>query len=466
MRRVNLVLAFVTTGWWAAMATAAPLTPLRATVEVNEEVYRYQEANNGAGPLWCHGSTCLARVGDRVVASGLETLADASPLNNCRWTLFERTADGWHLRHRDLTGRTREPCPLVVSHAGQLFLSVNPTLTAPDAYGGPAEPQLLRWPLAQLEAAPETILPVWEGTPTFTEHSYRSLAADGATGELVILQNIDYSHAEWAFRDADGRWPAAGRLVWPWGAEYDHPQPIRVCYPTVMLRQRAVHFCGVSDIIEPYDAWREYKRELTGQEWDYDFRRLFYTWTDDISTQEFQPWVEVASRDKTCGWIMPQDLWQAPDGRVHILWTERAIDPRLREKFFPEARQSTALNYAVLQRGVKVAQQSLLLAEEGGANETAGAARFHVTPSGRLLVVCFVYGTDASGQSVSENRLLELSDGALAASSRLDLSPPMTAFFTATVRGGSPPSALIDLLGTRAGAPRAIGYARIRLDDQ
>ncbi|MCU0958995.1 MAG: hypothetical protein MUF48_02725 [Pirellulaceae bacterium] len=463
MSRLRLLVAVVWWGGWTATVMAQAEPPLRPIVTVAEEVYRYEPANNGAGPLWCRGSTCLVRLGDRVVASGLETLTGVPPLNNCRWTLFDRNADGWHLRQRDATGRTREPCPLAVSHAGQLFLSVNPTLAAPDAYGGPAQPQLLRWSVSQLDAAPETILPSWNGTPAFTEHSYRTLAADGAAGELLIMQNIDYTHAEWAFRDATGRWSAQGRLVWPWGAEYDHPQPIRVCYPTVMLRQRAVHFCGVSDIQEPYDAWRAYKRELTGRDWDYDFRRLFYTWTDDITSQEFQPWVEIASRDQTCGWVTPCDLYQADDGRVHLLWTEQALDTRLREKFFPEARQSYALNYAVLERGVKIAQQSLVLAEEGGANEIVSAARFHVAPHGRLVVVCYVSGTDAAGQRVSENRILELSEGALVASHRVALVPPMTSFFTATVRGGSPPSPLLDLLGTRAGAEQAISYVCLRL---
>ena len=92
-----------------------------------------------------------------------------------------------------------------------------------------------------------------------------------------------YTHAEWAFRGGDGQWAAKGRLVWPWGGEYDKPQPIRVCYPNVAIRGRQVHFCGVSDIGEPYSKWRDYKRKLTGREWDYDFRRLFYTWTDDIN---------------------------------------------------------------------------------------------------------------------------------------------------------------------------------------
>jgi len=59
---------------------------------------------------------------------------------------------------------------------------------------------------------------------------------------------------------------------WPFGTDYEEPEPIRICYPNVMLKDRAVYFCGVSDIIEPKKEWRKFKRELTGKEWDYDFR--------------------------------------------------------------------------------------------------------------------------------------------------------------------------------------------------
>ena len=47
---------------------------LKPVVEAEEEVYRYEPANNGAGPMWCSGSTCLVRIGDKVFAGGLETL--------------------------------------------------------------------------------------------------------------------------------------------------------------------------------------------------------------------------------------------------------------------------------------------------------------------------------------------------------------------------------------------------------
>ena len=443
------------------LARAADLAPV---VEIEEDVYTYTNANNGAGPMWCGGSTCLVRSGDHLFASGLETVADAKPLNNCRWMLFHRDAKGWE-RVRVDEGRTREPSPLAALPDGRIFLSANPTLgSGPQPNGGPARPDVFRFMAKDPKATPVSFPPVWQGEPKFTEHSYRSFAADGVTGGLVLFQNIGYTHAEWTFRDCAGKWIAQGQLKWPWGAEYDQPEPIRVCYPNVAVRDRAVHFVGVSDVVEPYKAWREFKRELTGKQWDYDFRRLFYTWTPDITKKPFAEWVEIASRDKTCGWISPGDLWLAPNGDVHLLWSERAIDERLRAKFFPEAKQSHTLNYAVVHDGKVLRRRSLMESTEDKPGIVGSAGRFHATPGSRLFVVCYASGTEAGGRSVAENRILEiLSDGSTGDPVRLPLAKPFTSYFTTTVRGGSPPSQTLEMLGTRAGTGNTISYARVRL---
>ena len=460
-KRIFIVLSLLLV-WSLGLAAEPPV--LQPVVEVEEEVYGYEPANNGAGPMWCRGSTCLVRIAEEVFASGIETLEGFKPLNNCRWMLFRRDARGWQQVQVDPVGRTREPCPLAGFSDGRLFMSVNPTLmTDPNAYSGPARPEILEFTAADTKAPFKTILPVWDGTPAFTEHSYRSFAADDFGRELILFQNVGYTHAEWAFRNSEGQWVSKGKLKWPWGAEYDKPQPVRVCYPNVALKKRAVHFCGVSDIVEPNLKWREFKQKLTGRKWDYDFRRLFYTWSPDIVTGEFSDWIEITSRDKTCGWIMPGDLWVAPDGAAHLVWTERAINERLRDKFFPDAVQSHALNYAIVRQGKVVMRRTLVLAEEGKSKEIPGLPRFQVTPENRLFVFYYIGGIDASGKAVSQNRIMELHrDGSNSPPLRMPLRYPMNNYFTATVRGGSPPSNVLDLLGTRVGA-RGIYYARIQL---
>jgi len=448
----------------ASAKSAAAASALQPVVEAEEDVYSFEPANNGSGPMWCSGSSCLVRAGDKVFASGIETLKDAKPLNNCRWTLYSRDSEGWKLLRADETGRTREPAPLATFADGRFFLSANPTLvTNRETYSGPARPEILEFSAAKPNESPKQILPVWDGNPKFTEHSYRSFAADGPSRELVLFQNIDYTHAEWTFRDRDGNW-SHGKLPWPDGKEYPKPEPIRVCYPDVMLKNRAVYFCGVSDIVEPYPEWRAFKKQLTGNEWDYDFRRLFFTWCPDITKGQFHEWVEIASRDKTCGWISPGDLWVGPDGAVHVLWSERALDERLRQKFFPDAKQSHELNYAVVRDGKVVLRRTLAQAGDGLGKEYPSGGRFQITPDNRLFVVFYVQGQDASGKAVSETRVMEiLSDGQLGLAVRIPFKQPFTSYFTATPRGGSPPSSTLELLGHHAGSPTKLSYARVRL---
>jgi hypothetical protein len=408
----------------------------------------------------------MVRAGDVVYATGLDTLPGVRPLNNCRWTLFRRDSVGWKLVVADPVGRTREPSPLAVFSDQRVFLSANPTLvTDAEKAAGPARPEIFEFPAAHPEWPFRALLPEWQGAPEFTEHSYRSLAADGPSRELILFQNVGYTHAEWAFLNSKGTWSAQGRLRWPDGRDYEKPQPVRICYPNVALRNRSVYFCGVSDIIEPRTAWRAYKKELTGQEWDYDFRRLFFTWTPDVEREPFRPWTEVVSRESTCGWITPGDLWVAADGLVHVLWTERAIDERLRERFFPSAKQRHALEYACLKDGQVVRRHTLMERGEGltGAVATS-SARFHATPDGRLFALVYVVGTAPGGEAISENRLLALSpEGVVESSVRLALQRPFTSFFTATPRAGSAPVPVIDLLGHRTGSDRTLSYARLRV---
>lgn len=442
-------------------SVAADLAP---RVELEEDVYTYTPADNGAGPMWCHGSTCIVRTGDHVFASGLETVLHAKPLNNCRWMLFERRANGWEQVFVDSDGRTREPAPLAAFADGRVFVSVNPTLNPKSEGGGPARPDVLEFRAADLQAGPTSLVPQWQGNPPFTEHSYRSFAADSDSGELALFQNIDYTHAEWTFFDRTGKWNAHGQLKWPWGADYKKPGPIRVCYPNVALHDRAVYFVGVSDIHEPHHDWAEYKRKLTGQQWDYDFRRLFYTWTPDITKQPFAEWVEIASRDKTCGWISPGDLWLAPDGSVHIVWTERALDERLRDKFYPSAKQGHYLNYARIRDGKVIERRTLLESTEDKPGLIGSAPRFQATPDNRLFVVHFVSGQEPDGKRVHENRVVEiLPDGVVGSPARIPLQHPFNSYFTATVRGGSPPSTTLEMFGQREGAANTMSYARVQL---
>jgi len=448
----------------APVSAQAGEEALLPAVEEETVLYQFTNPNNGAGPLWCKGSTCIVRYEPDVFASGLETLPERKPLNNVRWTLYRRQAKGWSLVARDETGRTREPCPLGVAQDGRILLSVNPTLTPPDTYSGPAQPQVLEFSAKDPAAPPKTLLPAWEGEPNFTEHSYRGMAVDRVSGEILLLNIQQHDAQFWSYRDKQGEWSAKGKLVFPMGTDYEKPEPIRLCYPVVALRDRAAWVFAVSDIIEPVSAWREYKRQLTGQEWDYDFRRLFFTWTPDIAKTPFSPWVELANREKTCGWMDPLDIWIGPTGEAHFLWSERSLDPRLREKFFPTEKLTYSLEHAVIKEGKAILRETLVKGGEGESGEIPGGARLHADPYQRLYMIYYVSGTDAGGKAVSENRVMQLfSGGGHSAPKRVPLEHPLSSFFTSTERGGSRPSRTIDMLGMTPGEDNIMRYARVRV---
>ena len=436
---------------------------LTVQIETEEDLYTHTPANNGAGPQWCYGSTCIGRVDQQIFVSGLETIPQAKPLNNVRWVLYQKGPGGWKVAQQDKTGRTREPSPLAVFPDGHLFLSVNPTLTEPDTYSGPAQPQLLEFPASPCTGRFNTLLPAWEDQPAFTEHSYRSLATDGSRNELILFNILGHEALHWSFLDRTRTWSARGRLCFPMGEDYEEPEPIRICYPEVALVNRAVHLLGISDIVEPVKAWRQFKQELTGKGWDYDFRRLFYTWTPDVTAAPFAPWVEIASREKTCGWINNLDLNVSPQGWVDLLWLEKSLDVRLRERFFPGESLTITLNYGRVKDGQVCSCLTLLEWAEGTTGEVPVWGRFHRTGDGRLFVFYACRTEKDRGEKNLENRLIEiLPEAACGKEATVGLTEPLGSFMTATPRAGNLASELLDLYGHGPDSLR-LRYACLRI---
>ncbi len=442
-----------------------------------ENIYQHQPTNNGAGPFWCLGCTTLVSTpsGDLYMTS-FEKTDEAIPYQNVKWALWRRTTAGWKKVHQD-TRRTREPSPLVVLPGQNIgLISTNPTLTAPDVQAGPAEPEARVFRLDTHFSGGETgasEIPTREGYvfPAghyFGEHSYRSFVADGESGEVLEFHQVDDGDQVWSFRNATGKWGHPGRLTWPWGADYAKPQAIRVCYPSVLLKNRAVYFCGVSDIMEPNPAWREAKFRITGKKWDYDFRRLFFTWTPDITSAALEPWMEVSGREATCGWIFPCDMIHNDDAAnsVTALWVERALDERLRPEFFPNEKQSWSLKTARITQGKVECIHHVAHLEEGQAGHTARFGRFHQTADGRRFVVATVgdphveYGSHEKSQCSLE--LIELApDGGVKSTHTLGHTVAQPFFFVATPRAGCPLTDAIHVLAE--GPDRWMQYLKIEL---
>jgi len=455
----------------------------KVVVEVEEVLHSYEDFQNGAGPMWAFGNTCIVRSGTDVWASAMENVPGTSgkSWHAARWALYQRTDAGWTLVRRDEVNRSREPFPLALLGDEKLLLSDNPAIE-PNAYSGPATPMLRLFVPDHPYRAPVHIRPEWRhGHGTFIEHGRRTLATDPKNGELILFHITREGIAtgiEWTFRDRAGNWIKKGTLSWPMGNEYDPPVPIPVLYPCVLLRDRAVFKFGAHDMHETNPVWREYYRTHAGSD-GYSLRRLFYTWTPDITDEPFRPWLEIDSSDETGGWTLPCDLWRDAQGRIHLLWWKQTyhFNRKMREHFWPGEKQVISLCYGVVENGELVRKTVLYEGSEDLGRPSPSRGRFHVAPGGRLFALWGVCEKDegmdallvnvqgpATGMCIAEI----YADGTVSPARQISLKVPLQVFYTATPRAGCEPSWIIDLLGENCILGQGlkggdVRYARVRL---
>ncbi len=447
---------YVAVSMFSLLMCSSLLAQIQPRVEVEEVVTSYTPANNGAGPMWCFGSTTIARRGEDVYLSTIETGKDVPPLCNTRWQLWHRSSAGWKLEQSEKDYRQREPCPVAVFRNGPVFLSVNPSTQPPGTQYGPCKPLVLEFDPKNLAAPFRENEPAWAEGTHFTDHSYRGFAADGGRGELLLLNINATTGAEFvSFRDREGKWQARGKIEFP----------IRSCYPQVALRNRAAHVMAIGDIVEPKEEWRKYKSEKTGSKWDYVFRRLFYTYTPDVAGKPFIAPMEIETVEDTCGHITNLDLHIDEAGAAHVLYLKRPYQSELiRDGFFPGKAMTAHLEYMIIKDG-KI-QSKATLAEtpaEGKPGLTPAYGRFHVLPGGMLCVVVAGTMTDEAGKSTFGNYVGWIDrSGNKPAFATVPLKNPFSMFFTNTPRGGSEPSEMLDLFGTASDSLN-LRYARVRV---
>jgi hypothetical protein len=440
----------------------------------------FDNPNNGSGPMWCYGSSTIIRDGNRAFATVPEVGQDVPPLCNTRWQLLCREDGGeWARVNVNTDFNEREPCPLVRLPGGRIVLSTNPAVSlrhrsqdGREAWN--CEPKLLEFPAGSPQDFPNVVLPAWDKAYPFTEHSYRGIGAECQTGEILLLNILEYGGQAWSLRDASGQWIRQGFLRFP----------LRGCYPQVALKGRAAYVMAVSDIVEPNPEWRAHKRQVTGQDWDYDFRQLYFSYTPDVTTQDFSAVLTVASRDETAGYIRNEDLWVGPDGDAHFIYIDKSVwYPFMRDQFFLGTPISLALKYCRIHEG-KVVERRILaeceeemaagppvaakvadrarLAEFRSKQPQPGWARFHSTADDRLFVIYHQTGPGGKSDLETGNYVLQVVPKTGEAPVKLSLQHPLTCFFTANVRTGTPPSDTIDLFGLEP-EPNTIRYAQVRI---
>jgi hypothetical protein len=421
--------------------------------EVEEVVTRYTSANNGAGPMWCYGSTVIARQGGDVFLSVIETGKDVPPLCNTRWQLWHRTSNGWKLEQSEKEYRQREPCPIGIFHEGPVFLSVNPSTESAGTKYGPCMPLVLEFDPVNPAAPTKTHQPAWADGTYFTDHSYRGFAADGDNGDLLLLNiNARTSEQFVSYRDSHGKWHQKGTITFP----------IRSCYPQVALQDSAAHVMAIGDIVEPVKEWQQLKFEKLKRKWDYVFRRLFYTYTNDIRSTGFCAPIEIDTVEKTCGHIRNLDMYIDENGAAHLLYTKQPHQYEfIRDKYFPGEEMKTYLEYVIVKDGKVQLRQTLAERPDEPAGFEPSFGRFHISSEGELYVIATGTGIE-NGKPTYGNFFARIpADKSKPKFERILLKHPFGNFFTNTPRGGSKPSDIIDIFGIADDSPN-LRYARIR----
>jgi len=450
----------VVVGWLSCFSlvseagTKKAMDDVRFVVETEEVVTKYTPANNGAGPLWCYGSTVIARKVNDVYLSVIETGKDVPLLCNTRWQLWHRSADGWKIAQSEKEYRQREPCPIGIFQKGAVFLSVNPSIEPPGVKYGRCRPLVLEFDPKALASAAKIHQPVCADGTYFTDHSYRGFATDGAKGELLLLNiNAQTGDQFVSYCDSEGKWHQKGKIKFP----------IRSCYPQVGLRDRSAAVMAIGDIVEPVEEWRKLKFEKLKRQWDYVFRRLFYTFTPNIRTSDFVTPIEIDTVEKTAGHIQNLDLYIDETGSTHLLYLKRPHQYSfIRDKYFPGQAMTAHLEYAVLKDGKVLSSKTLAQTPQGSNGLEPSYGRFHIDSKGALWIIAAGTMIDGANRTFGNyiGRILPDKSGPLFA--RIALKHPFRTFFTNTSRGGSEPSDIIDLFGIADDNPN-LRYVRIRL---
>lgn len=425
-----------------------------------EKIADVPEWDNGSNPLWGRTSSIIARIGDDVVVS-LPVLNDKlTNLSRLNPALYVKTGDKpFRQVYYDAEHFTREPMPLIRRKDGSLTMTMNPMLGVPrydgPRCGDPSRPEMLHFAPQEDYRPMVREIPIWPEALNFTEHSYRSSVIDTETDELLLVnQFVEDGQGKfaWTYYNGNGEYVRGGRLTFP----------VRACYGAISLKAKQAHMIAVSDIVEPNPLWKQHKFDHTQRQWDYDFRMLLYKHNRDVSNEAFSDTVCIASRDETCGHIMPKDVFVDRDNICHVLYTTKNIwHESMRDAFFPHVPFDSALEYAAIQDGSVICRRVLDCDREdknGGYVSTAYSGAFHEGTDGSMYVLFSKW--DAPGHALHRDGyyLFPMEEGGECQAVALNV--PAAEFCLAGTRSGNLPGDTIDAFIL---AQQEAYYARIDL---
>lgn len=340
---------------------------------------------NGAAPDWDLGNAHMIRVGDRVFITNMHVHEDRLPLCRTTMELWEKKdGEAWKKVYEDDSGFQREPCPMAYLGNGRLAITVNPTAKAyaKDERTEVVEsvPMLLILDITDGVKKTDLIRLEWEPCGhTFLDHSYRSMALDLANGDL-FLTNIDsYKYEKHVFTllDKEMRCLKTGTLHFP----------NRSCYHTIAMNDGEVYLFAVQDIIETNQEWKEYKRKITGNYWDYDFRTIYLNYCPDIRKGDFEPSQVVCDREATCGWERSLDCCYDRNGDMLFLAAQWNIAHAFMQKpFFPDTPLVVSLELFRFSHG-QLLERTVIDTATGDRSTADFGGYFHTAANGDVYIL-------------------------------------------------------------------------------
>jgi len=413
---------------------------------------------NGADPSWSRGNSPIIRVGNRVFLTNPRVHAERRPLNRTTMELWEKQDGGaWQLVYEDEDVFQREPCPIACIGGARLVVTANVPAQeyAPDEETMDTDciPTLYVFDISGPVRKIASIRLQWDQEDyAFWEHSYRGFAVDRERG-LLFLDNIEYSEEArfcYTLLDRQLRCIKNGKLHFP----------KRCCYHTIAAKDGEIYLFGIQDIKEPNSVWRDYKRQMTGREWDYDFRILYMNYCSDIEKGEFEPSVRICDRDDTCGWVFPLDCCYDANGDMLLLVSTQNVYPAfMRERFFPGVAPEATLEMYRFSRG-KLLEKTCIARSGDTESATAFTGCFHTAASGEVYAVWCKHRDVPEDDIASGAYLSRVNDLHLPP---LRLMDDTGWLFGSKVRLGAAPCDRIDITWHRSN--EAILYAGVDLKD-
>ncbi|MBT5816522.1 MAG: hypothetical protein HOI15_19520 [Opitutales bacterium] len=425
---------------------------------VEETIDLVPSPNNGASPLWCFGSSIFVRDADRIYLSLLRPDAAYEPSCNAHWEVWGRDSNVWEQQFTGGSGLEREPCPLGLLGSGELVLSIHPKFAVKPFQDGKGDvswycqPNLLGIDpdATDNDAAYSHYHPIFPNGAQFTQHSYRGMGIDRKSRDILLMV-IDQreEHYQPSWKDGEGKWRVLPLVEFP----------IRSCYPQIALKDGAAHVLAIGDIVEPVEEWRNAKYRELGSDWDYVFRRLFYTWTPRMEESGFVEPIEIDSVDETGGHLLNLDLYLDEQNRAHLLYLKKPYQHAfMRDRYFPGEAMTVSLEYVVIDEGRVVSRHTLVKGSTENVDSKSESemeiryGRFHPLSNGSLGVIYSgIWGDRVDNQSgmffstISEN-------GQLLGHKTLPVDRPITGtFFTNSPRSGSDVGDRLDVIGALRG---------------